>query len=248
MSVTRGRLRLVKSLPHVEASFRRRPDRVELELVYALQAEKMADLSPTAYIYPIRGAIERLRFREVIGRFHLSYVDVALGMKEGKTLRCVMDTASIEMSDIYNALYDPDTSNLREHATSILCRVSLPNLLVINRIELLPYHRGMGLGLAFLWHLIRRHSAGCGIVAAIAMPPQFREKFRNMEKDDYQIRMNYESFGGAIDGPREKLVSLYKKLGFSEIGADDVMAMSTGMPHEIPEEIRRWVPDAIGTR
>ena len=80
------------------------------------------------------------------------------------------------------------------------------------------------------------------------MPPQFREKFRNMEKDDYQIRMNYESFGGAIDGPRKTLVSLDEKLGFREVGADDVMAMSTEMAHKIPEEIRRWVPDAIGSR
>lgn len=248
MSATKRRLRLVKSLPPVEAPFRRRPDRVELELVYALQTEKMADLSPTAYIYPIRGTVERLRFREVIGRFHLSYVDVALAMQEGKTLRCVMDTASLEMWDIYNALYDPDTGNLREHATSILGGVSLPNLLVINRIELLPYHRGMGLGLAFLWHLIRRHSGGCGIVTAIAMPPQFREKFRSREIDDYEKRMDYESFGGAIDGPRGKLVSLYEKLGFREIGADDVMAMSTEIVHKIPEEIRHWVPDPLVAR
>lgn len=248
MSITRRRLRLVKSLPPVAAPFRRLPDPVELEFIYALHSEKMADVSPTAYIRPIQGAIERLHFREVIGRFHLSYADVGLAMKEGKSFGCVMDTASLEMRDIYNALYDPDTGNLREHAACIIGRGSLHNLLVINRIELLPLHRGMGLGLAFLWHLIRRHSAGCGIVAVIASPPQFRAKFRSRERDDYEIRMDYESFGGAIDGPRTTLVSLYEKLGFREMGADDVMAMSAEMPRDIPEEIRRWVPDAIGSR
>lgn len=247
MSVDKRRLRLVKSSRSVETPFRRLPDPVELEFIYALHSEKMADVSPTAYIRPIQGAIERLHFREVIGRFHLSYVDVALAMKEGRSHRCVMDTASLEMWDIYNALYDPDTGDLREHVAGIIGPVSLPNLLVINRIELLPLHRGMGMGLAFLWHLIRRHSAGCGIVAVISTPPQFRDKFRSRERDDYELRMDYESFGGAIDGPRKTLVSLYEKLGFREMGADDVMAMSAEVPHEIPEEIRRWVPDEIRT-
>jgi len=78
-------------LPPVAAPFRRLPDPVELEFVYALHSEKMADVSPTAYIRPIQGAIERLHFREVIGRFHLSYVDVGLAMKDGESFVCVMD-------------------------------------------------------------------------------------------------------------------------------------------------------------
>jgi len=101
-----------------------------------------------------------------------------------------MDTASLEIWDINNALYDPDTGNLRDHVAGIIGPVSLPNLFVIRRIELLPSHRGMELGLAFLWHLTRRHSAGCGIVAVIALPPQFRAKFRSLERDDYEIRMD----------------------------------------------------------
>jgi GNAT superfamily N-acetyltransferase len=231
------------------APFKKLPDLAALEFVYASYSENMAGASATSYIRPIHGTIEHERFREVIGRFHLSYVDIGLMMDEGRSLGCVMDGASLELGDIYAALYDPDTCcNLREDAADIVGWFTFNNLLVINLIEVLPAHRGMGLGLAALWHLIRRHSTGCGVVAAIASPLQFRDKPKRWQKDDYEKQMDYESFKGGMDEARGKLISFYEKLGFKPIGTDGIVAMSTGMTHELPDEIRGWVPDPRATR
>jgi GNAT superfamily N-acetyltransferase len=225
MSVANKRLRLVKSSPPEVKRSGMLPYLSDLEFVYDPFSEKLNGISPSTYIRPIHGAIEIVKFREVIGRFHLSCVDVGLATDVGKSIGYVMGGASVEMRDIYEALYDPRTDTLRVQAEDIIGRVSLPNLLVINRMEVFPSHRGMGLGLAVLWHLIRRHSTGCGIVAALALPLQFGEKPRRWQRDDYRKKMDYQSFGGAIEDPKRKMVSLYEKLGFKQIGTDGVVAM-----------------------
>jgi GNAT superfamily N-acetyltransferase len=180
----------------------------------------------------------------IAGRFEASYVHADNAFEDGESLFDVMDAHSQETAEIYGALYDPATDEPREDVNELLGGDFLGgNLLVINRVEILPAYRGMGLGLATMLHLIRRHSAGCGIVAIKAYPLQFASGFLSSRgKSDWEIKMAYDSFRSGKEVAQEKLISRYKKLGFEAVGDEGVMVLSTAMKNPIPKEIHRWVP------
>jgi hypothetical protein len=132
----------------------------------------------------------------------------------------------------------------------LLGGVTFRNILVINRVEILPPYRGMGLGLATIWDIIQRHSAGCGIVALKTFPYQFRSGSKSgrlsfLEESDWNKKMGYDPYRYAVEFAHEKLIFHLKKLGFEPIGDAGVMAHSTPWQNPIPKEIRRWVPGSV---
>ena len=184
--------------------------------------------------------------RTVAGRFDASYINVDNSLLDGVKLCDVMDTYSAETAEIYETLFDPHTYELREDVKKLLGGVTFRNILVINRVEILPPYRGMGLGLATMWDLIRRHSAGCGIVALKAFPIQFRAgRLSDLEESDWNKKMGYDPYSYAVEFAHEKLIFHLKKLGFEPIGDAGVMAHSTPWQYPIPKEIHRWVPRSV---
>jgi len=97
----------------------------------------------------------------------------------GVKLYGLMDTYSAEMAEVYETLFDPRTDELRKNVKELLGNVTYRNILVIDRVEILPAYRGIGLGLATIWDILQRHSAACGIVALKAFPFQFRSGNRS---------------------------------------------------------------------
>jgi hypothetical protein len=159
----------------------------------------------------------------------------------------VMDTYSAETAEIYETLFDLHTDELRKDVKEILGDVPFRNILLINRVEILPAYRGMGLGLATIWNIIRRHSAGCGIVALKAFPFQFRAggwsgRLSDLEESDWNKKMGYDPYSYTMEFAHEKLIFHLMKLGFKRIGDRGVVALSTSMQYPIPQEIHRWVP------
>jgi len=118
---------------------------------------------------------------------------------------------------------------------------------VINRVEILPAYRRMGLGLATVWNIIRRHSAGCGIVALKAFPFQFRNggwsgSLSDLDESDWNTKMEYDPYSYTVEFAHEKLTFHLMKLGFERIGDTGVVALVTSKQNPIPQEIHRWVP------
>jgi len=118
-----------------------------------------------------------------------------------------MDTYSAEMAEVFEALFDPGTGELRKDVKELLGDVPFRNILVIDRVEILPAYRGMGLGLATIWDIIQRHSAGCGIVALKAFPFQFSSGSRSgrlsfLEESDWNKEMGYDTHSYTIVRPR----------------------------------------------
>jgi hypothetical protein len=158
----------------------------------------------------------------------------------------VVDTCSPETAEIYETLFDAHTNELRENVKKLLGGVTFRNILVINRVEILPPYRGMGLGLATMWELIRRHSAGCGIAALKAFPIQFRAwRLSDLEESDWNKKMGYDPYRYSVEFAHEKLIFHLNKLGFEPIGDAGVMAHSTPWLYPIPKEIHRWVPRSV---
>ena len=214
---------------------------------------------PEGYMRPISGRVELFTGDDhdnahegkrergtVAGRFDASYINVDKSLVDGVKLYDVMETYSAETAEIYETLFDPHTCELREEVKKLLGGVTFRNILVINRVEILPPYRGMGLGLATMWDLVRRHSAGCGIVALKAFPIQFRAgRLSDLEESDWNKKMGYDPYSYAVEFAHEKLIFHLKKLGFEPIGDAGVMVHSTPWQYPIPKEIHRWVPGSV---
>jgi len=212
------------------------------------------------YVRPISGYVEFLigdghdnahkgkqERRTVAGRFDASYIYVDNCLVAGVKLYGLMDTYSAEMAEVYETLFDPRTDELRKNVKELLGYVTFRNILVLNRVEILPPYRGMGLGLATMWDIIQRHSAGCGIVALKAFPYQFRSGSKSgrlsfLEESDWNKKMGYDPHTYTMEFAHEKLIFHLMKFGFKRIADTDVMALSTSMQNPIPREIQRWFP------
>jgi hypothetical protein len=256
MSDANRKWRLVKAASRGAESAGNLPEALDLEFVYPTCRVIVADEGPDTYVRSIHGKIEFStayedketgeygEWRAEAGRFHALYVDAFLARREGVRLFDVMNAESSEMKEICEALFNPDTGGIRKEAEELLGSPFCGNLLVVHRLEILPAHRGVGLGLAALWYIVRLHSAGCGIVAIKAIPMQFRAGF-DAKPDDWNRQLAYDSFRAGRDIAQRKLVSHWGKLGFREIDDSGVMAISAASPGPVPEEIRHWVPGRL---
>ena len=210
---------------------------------------------PEGYLRPISGYVEfyivdrhdnaHVGKREpgtVVGRFEAIYINFDKCLVDGVKLYGVMDTYSAETAEIHETLFDSRTDELRKNVKEQLGNVTLRNILVINKVEILSAYRGMGIGLATMWNLIRHHSAECGIVVLKAFPSQFKAwRLSDLEESAWNKKMGYDPYSDTLEFAQEKLTLHIKKLGFKRIGDMGVIALSTSRQNPIPQEILRWV-------
>jgi len=234
-----------------------------LYFIYDQDSERYIVDEPEEYVRPISGYVEFLigdghdnahegkqERRTVAGRFDASYINVDNCLVAGVKLYGLMDTYSAEMAEVYETLFDSRTDELRREVKELLGKVPFRNILVIDRVEILPAYRGMGIGLSTLLDIIQRHSAGCGIVALKAFPFQFRSGSRSgrlsfLEESDWNKKMGYDTHSYTMEYAHEKLIFHLTKFGFKRIGDRGVLALSTSMKNSIPQEIERWLPRSV---
>jgi hypothetical protein len=234
-----------------------------LYFIYDQDSERYIVDEPEEYVRPISGYVEFLigdghdnahegkqERRTVAGRFDASYINFDNCLVAGVKLYGLMDTYSAEMAEVYETLFDSRTDELRRDVKELLGNVPFRNILVIDRVEILPAYRGMGIGLSTLWDIIQRHSAGCGIVALKAFPFQFRSGSRSgrlsfLEESDWNKKMGYDTHSYTMEYAHEKLIFHLTKFGFKRIGDRGVLALSTSMKNSIPQEIERWFPRSV---
>jgi len=234
-----------------------------LHFSYDQYSERYIVGEPEEYLRPISGFVEfctidhhdnahewKQEQRKVAGRFESSYINVDNSLVAGVKLYGLMDTHSAEMAEVHETLFDPRTDELRKDVKELLGDVPFRNILVIDRVEILPAYRGMGLGLATIWDIIQRHSAGCGIVALKAFPFQFSSGSRSgrlsfLEESDWNNKMGYNTHSYTMEFAHEKLIFHLMKFGFRRIGDRGVMALSTSMQYPVPQEIHRWVHQSV---
>ena len=214
---------------------------------------------PEEYLRPVSGFVDfcivdhhdnahewKQEQRTVAGRFEASYINVDNSLVAGVKLYGLMDTCSAEMAEVYETLFDPHTDELRKNVKELLGNVPFRNILVIDRVEILSAYRGMGIGLATVWRLIRHHSTGCGIVVLKAFPFQFRTgRLSDLEESDWNKKMGYDPNSQTMEFAHENLLFHVMKLGFERIGDRGVIALSTSRQNPIPQEIHRWVPRSV---
>jgi GNAT superfamily N-acetyltransferase len=113
------------------------------------------------------------------------------------------------------------------------------NVLIIDRLELLPEYRGENLGLTIMRRLIQRYSAGAGVVAIKPFPLQFEQSIPAENKSGWHAEMQLSSFRETERASIRKLRNHYSKLGFvDKLGFVEMK----GTPHMFLSTTRRLPP------
>lgn len=170
-----------------------------------------------------------------IGTFRAFYINAKGATNESVSIYDVFDTRS-ETFPFYE-LYD-DMECFTEAARKA-ARTDYeyePNLLILDRLEILPAYRGNFRGLKALKGLIHWLQPGAGIVAMKPFPLQFESSARRRPPDDPDAMM-LEAFKGPFVSARAKLRRYYAKLGFRLVPKTDFMVRAADLPlPDLPED------------
>lgn len=163
------------------------------------------------------------------GKLRAFYVDIEGAIEHDEDLSDIFDL-EYTTEPFYLALFDPKTNEFNKYVRQPFGRDVIDdsvNLLILDRLEILPEYRGEGLGLACLYRCMQQYQHGCGIVAMKPFPLQF-EPVRGSEDDDpWRQSLNLKAFGRDEKACTKKLESYYRRLGFKILGTG-VMA---AIPH-----------------
>lgn len=182
-----------------------------------------------SYLTEISGLVVRTNpyseRRRRAGKLRLFYVDLMKGMVDGISALDILDTRS-ETVDFYTVLFDPRTDDFKRSIYQIAGEeIYSHNLLILDRLEILPAYRGRGLGLACLYRCMRQYWHGCGLVAIKCFPLQFELKEALPDKG-WARRMEMGELGRGLAPCREKLMSYYARLGFVRVGKSEFMILN----------------------
>jgi GNAT superfamily N-acetyltransferase len=185
---------------------------------------------PHDFVYETSGdlfKINEFESREFIGKFRVYYVDVERAMNQREPIYDVFDSHSAEVEEYYEPIFDSEGYGFNENLLEIVSHeVSGYNLLILDRLEILPQYRRKKLGLTLLHHMIERFSAGASIVAMKPFPLQF-EPGRDEDKKKWRDKMRLDQFPKDENIAREKLSTYYRKLGFIHLSGTPMMVIST---------------------
>jgi GNAT superfamily N-acetyltransferase len=190
---------------------------------------------PDDFIYEYDGSIYSLDDDEketLVGRFRVFYVDLdASGMSVFDTL-----DARQETFQFLHPLFDQRTGDYKESIFKLAEDLINRNLLILDRVEILPTFRGKKLALIVMRRLIERFTQGSGLVALKAYPLQFEAQ---NDRDDWRKKMALTSFHSDEKASTTKLKKHYSRLGFLAIRGTPFMVRSTAFQLPSVEDILR---------
>lgn len=158
-----------------------------------------------------------------IGRFSVMVIDVESAVNERESTFDIFDYSSRTID--YYSLYTPDM----DFRPKVLAALQggerwAPNMLVLERLEILPKYRGQGAGLRVLRWLHFHFGMGCGIVVMKPYPLQFEggEPHENANETTFK-RLRLGAFTAEFEPARKKLRDYYGRLGFRLVKGTEYM-------------------------
>ena len=185
---------------------------------------------PHDFVYTTSGDLfnlDEFERREFIGKFRFYYVDVERAMNEREPIYHVFDDHSAEVEEYYEPIFGSEGYDFNENLLEVVNHeVSGYNLLILDRLEILPQYRRKMLGLKILHHMIDRFSTGASIAAMKPFPLQF-EPIKDEARKKWNDKMRLDQFPTDEDIAIEKLYAYYRKLGFIRLSGTPMMVIST---------------------
>ena len=161
-----------------------------------------------------------------IGKFRAYYIDVERSMNERMSLSDVLDAHSQETFDYFDDIFGENSPEFSDAVDQLLnSEIFQTNLLILDRLELLPSYRGYLLGLKIMAHMITRFSPGAGVVAIKPYPLQLEDT--DASDDEWRSKLLLDEFQSEEISTTEALINYYGKLGFEVLPETPYMVLST---------------------
>lgn len=190
---------------------------------------ELEDNDPSHYTYVTEGTVlgtdEDDRAVEA-GRFRLIYIDVCAAMNAQASVFDIFDCTQATC-DYFSAIFDIETLDPSSALTHLFKEDVWPgNVLILDRLEILPEFRGHNLGLVVMRRLIERFGAGAGVVAMKPFPLQ--RELTGQEEDEWRQKMRLDDFERNLPRATARLRRHYAKLGFKHMKGTPFMFRDAG--------------------
>jgi GNAT superfamily N-acetyltransferase len=160
------------------------------------------------------------------GRGRVKVLDVDAAAHRGVDLLARL--AADPESALYLALFDPPATDRFARAVMTTLDedvVDSRNLLIVDRVELLPAFRGRGLGLEYLGTALGTFAPRCRLAALLPFPLQLERAQRLGRGDAWSAKMG---FARLSRDPRDATFHLrrhYARLGFARVPGTSLMVL-----------------------
>ena len=157
----------------------------------------------------------------IIGKVRLFYLDLGAVFETNDSVHDLFDIRS-ETAPFYSALIDHKTGDFKSNLETILGEYICDlNVLIVDRVEILPEFRGKKIGLASLVWCLRQYARECGVVALKCFPLQF--ECAEMGEPAWRREMQFGKLSRDRKRSLAKLKKHYGSLGFKVLPAGDIM-------------------------
>jgi GNAT superfamily N-acetyltransferase len=182
---------------------------------------------PDELIYETRGEILAIgdsdNGRTLVGRFGLYYADIDRALNQGVHAFDVFDAYALT-AEYYEHLYGENAPDFSDRVMKLVHdEVWGSNVLILDRVELLPQYRGRGLGLDVKRHMMKRFGAGAALVALKAFPLQLEVTPSSTDEKRWRANLGLGQFIQSGTAGTKKLVEYYGRVGFQRIGRTPYM-------------------------
>jgi GNAT superfamily N-acetyltransferase len=157
----------------------------------------------------------------IIGMARLFYLDLDAVFDKNDSIHELFDIRS-ETAPFYSALIDHETADFKPNLETILGEgICDSNVLILDRLEILPAFRGKKIGLASLVWCLRQYARQCGVVALKCFPLQFEGG--QIGEPAWRREMQFGKLSRDRERSLAKLKKHYGSLGFKVLTADSIM-------------------------
>ncbi len=189
---------------------------------YTTKASINDFFEPSNYVYNIKGKIMALdEDGEVYaGEILLYYCDLESAFNNGESAFDVMDSVSESTLDCFNELFNYDTKELNKDTLIALDDENAEyiynmNILLIDRIEILPKYRGQGLTKKIIEKAITIHGNKTAVITLKVFPLQLEPK--ELKDPQWEREMQLDQFESDDELATSSLMQYYRNIGFKQI-------------------------------
>jgi GNAT superfamily N-acetyltransferase len=196
---------------------------------------------PDDYICKIAGEIicsDEAGSDSVAGTVEAHVIQVNRIISDGESLFQACDAHSQTVHDYGCVLFDFRSGGLKPAIEDQFGVVGTSDILILDKIEVLPAHRGHGVGLAAACSFLDTFETGCCLAVGEPYPMQFKEM--TPEHAEWCKKMGVDAFVAGEKRASAKLRAYWSRLGFKQISGSKKFALS--LQHRRPT-LKELVPE-----
>ncbi len=149
-----------------------------------------------------------------VGHISVHKVELGRALDAKASLFDIFDCRNSELHALYGHLFD-DKNDFHQHLEDIVHPGFGSDLLIVERVEIDPEHRGQDLGLLLASRAIDAFADGCQYVVTIPSPLQFG-LYSEASAKDRKIK-GFDKFVKDEAVATKKISDHWKKIGFVEL-------------------------------